>query len=50
MQETVICTRCARIMEEAGIKIKETGRHEKAVCSNCGKRRYGCRVIVEVKK
>ena len=47
--ERVLCSRCIAALK-VYYKVVETGRREKVDCSNCGRRGYGARCIVEKEK
>ena len=48
-KEAVLCSRCIAALK-VYYKVVETGRREKVDCSNCGRRGYGAKCIVEKEK
>ena len=48
-REAEICGACVALLRES-FKVTELGRREKITCSQCNKRRYGCRCIITKKE
>ncbi len=47
-KERELCSRCIALLKES-FKVTELGRREKLLCSNCGKKHYGCKCRIERK-
>lgn len=48
-REAEICGACVAMLRES-FKVTELGRREKITCSQCNKRRYGCRCVITKKE
>lgn len=50
-KETILCSRCMHKYDGVpSVKLTEAGPRVKVTCSECGKRAYGARCLIEVTK